>query len=254
MTEHNRTIDPPAIIWPDSALAPELRQTADSVAMWDLDGTLTRWDTLIPFLSRLLGPAQLAEALIDAAGRVPPGRGWRAAGKAHLLQATLAGRDVASVNRIARAYAARLVVDRLRPDSVRRWRWHQDQGHRLVLASASPDLYVRHVGAILGADEVISTEMEVVNGWLTGRMATSNCRGEEKARRLRAYLMPYRGRRLWVYTDSTSDRPALALADVPVRVSRFWPLRTPPAELGRKAPQRTGISLAELSDLFERKD
>ena len=64
----------------------------------------------------------------------------------------------------------------------------QHAGHRCVLVSASTSLYMHLVGASLGVDAVLCTEMEVVDGRYTGRMATPNCHGEEKVRRLQAWL------------------------------------------------------------------
>lgn len=201
------------------------------IVVWDVDGTLTRSDTLLPFLARVAGRRQLARAIARIASRVSPGPRWRTAGKADLLRAVLAGRDLAEVDHVARSYAADLVARRLRPDSARRWRWHRSGGHRLVLASASPGLYLHRLGALLGAREVLCTELQAQDGVLTGRMATPNCRGLEKARRIRAYLGDHPGGRVWMYSDSFSDLPALALADVAIRVRPLRRLNTPPWHL-----------------------
>jgi phosphatidylglycerophosphatase C len=186
------------------------------VAVWDLDGTLTRTDTLLPFLRRIAGTAAVLRALA-AAGRELP---VRDAAKALVLQRLLGGRTLAEVDRIARGYAARVAAARLRPDSFDRWTWHRDAGHRLVIATASPGVYVRHLGRHLGADEVICTEMAVVNGRLTGALKGGNCRGAEKARRVLAHLAEHPSGHVWAYADGDADRPLLALADTGIRVAR----------------------------------
>jgi phosphatidylglycerophosphatase C len=127
---------------------------------------------------------------------------------------------------VARAYVSDVLVRRVRPDCLRRWHWHRQQGHRLVLASASLELYLRPLGDLLGADAVISTRMDVVNGWLTGRLATPNCRGEEKANRVREHLSTHPAGQIWIYANGTADRPTMALADVATRVR---PYRTLPS-------------------------
>jgi phosphatidylglycerophosphatase C len=92
----------------------------------------------------------------------------------------------------------------------------------MVLASASLDLYLDPFGARLGADEVICTRMEVVNGWLTGRMATPDCRGPAKAERVREYLAGVSGGGMvWVYAGGRADEPLREWADVTIRVG-FW--------------------------------
>jgi phosphatidylglycerophosphatase C len=205
------------------------------VIIWDVDLTLSRYDTLIPFLGRLMGRAWLARAVVSASGHAVRGRtaasqSWRTRFKSELLRSALAGRELAGVDEIAQRYAVEIVTRGIRADSLRRWLWHSRRGERLVLASASPDLYLRHLGTALGAADVISTEMEIVDGVLTGRMATENCRGVEKARRIRDYLVQYPGSQVWMYTDSRSDLPSLALADVAIRVRPHRVLRTPPIE------------------------
>jgi phosphatidylglycerophosphatase C len=203
---------------------------APPVAVWDVDGTLVLGDTLLPFLRRFVGAVRLGRIVLGAVARSD-----RPTAKAAVLQQVLGGRRLADVDVVARAYVLDLVVQRLRPDSLRRWQWHREQGHRLVLASASLDLYLRHLGNLLSADAVISTRMNVVNGWLTGVLATPNCRGAEKARRVSEYLRDHPASQVWVYGNGAADLPTLALADVATRV---WPYRSLPAP--RDARGRAG--------------
>jgi phosphatidylglycerophosphatase C len=190
------------------------------VAIWNLDGTLTRTGTLLPFLRRVAGTSAVAGALAVAASRDLPRRSRGDAARALLLQRILGGRPLDQVDPIARGYAARLVAARLRPDSLARWSWHRREGHRLVIASASPGLYVHHLGRQLDADAVICTEMTVVNGRLTGALRGGNCRGAEKARRVLAHLTEHPATQVWAYADEGTDRPLLALADVAIPVTR----------------------------------
>ena len=71
----------------------------------------------------------------------------------------------------------------------RRHDWHRQAGHRVVIVSASPTVYLDAAGRRLGVDAVLATELEVgADGRLTGRLAGPNCRGEEKVKRLQAWL------------------------------------------------------------------
>ncbi|WP_436531582.1 HAD-IB family hydrolase [Actinoplanes sp. HUAS TT8] len=191
-------------------------------AIWDLDGTLTRTDTLVPFLRRVAGTAAVFRALTAAARELP----HRDAVKALVLQRLLGGREATEVDRVARRYAERLMAAQVRTDSLHQWLWHRRNRHRMIIASASPGLYVRHLGRLLGADEVICTEMAVVNGRLTGAIAGGNCRGPEKARRVREYLAAKPAAQVWAYADGDVDTPLLELADVGVRVRPYRRIRT----------------------------
>ncbi len=91
----------------------------------------------------------------------------------------------------------------------------------MILASASLDPYLLPLGASLGVDGVVCTMLErAADGRLTGRLSGANCRGAEKARRVRAWLEAegLEDAELWAYGDSSSDDELLALADRPLRV------------------------------------
>lgn len=188
------------------------------VAAFDFDGTLTRHDTLLPFLRRLLGLPTLLWVLFICSP-------WLAGyvlrlvsnhrAKAVLLRAALADRSVAEVERCARAFVQNDLPAQWRPWGLQQLVQHQQAGHRCVLVTASTNPYMHLVGASLGVDAVLCTEMEVVDGRYTGRMATANCHGEEKVRRLQAWLVAEYGMatpEVHAYGDTKGDLPMLRLA------------------------------------------
>ncbi|WP_372826146.1 HAD family hydrolase [Polaromonas sp.] len=193
---------------------------AAEVAAFDFDGTLTRRDTLLPYLWRGLGWPRFLLAL----GQSGP---WLAAfalrlmsnhrAKARLLQASLGGRTEAEIAQWTADFAARYLPGRWQPEMLARLRHHQQLGHCCVIVSASPGIYLHDAGRALGMDAVICTELEARDGALTGRMATPNCHGEEKVRRLQAWLAARGQSRahitLHAYGDSSGDVPLLNLAD-----------------------------------------
>lgn len=192
-------------------------QGAVRLVVFDVDGTLTTASTLIPFLRQLVGPTHwpriFAQAVADTVSQGPT----RAQLKICLLHRCLIGRDETEVKAIADAYARDVVPGQCRDDALARWAWHQACGDRMVLASASPELYVRPLGRILGTSEILATELVVDAGKYTGALLGRNCRGLEKARRIRQLIAGTRHESIWFYTDSRSDRPSLELADVAIR-------------------------------------
>jgi phosphatidylglycerophosphatase C len=212
-----------------------------TVAVFDFDGTLTRGDTLLPFLRRVGGGLPLAGALLAGCVRLglAPAGYRRDRAKEAVLARVMAGESVERLAPLADAYAADLVARRLLPPTCRRLEWHRESGHAVVIVSASPELYVSAVGRRLGVDAVLGTRLEVGDdGRLTGRLAGPNCRGPEKAVRLQAWLGPGPAQ-LWCYGDSAGDAELLALADHPVRVRRR---RIP------DLPQEPPLPLRQASD------
>jgi phosphatidylglycerophosphatase C len=194
------------------------------LAAFDLDGTLTRRDTLMPFLLRAIGRDRTYRALL--ASSVPLARAAALGGphrdraKVAVLQRVFGGLPLAALAEAAESFADHVVAHGLRPEVRARVDWHRGQGHELVLVSASPELYVTPIGRRLGFDAVLATRLEVdPDGRLTGRILGPNCRGPEKVVRLREW----RGDTLTVafaYGDSVGDREMLALATTGVKLRR----------------------------------
>jgi phosphatidylglycerophosphatase C len=195
---------------------------ARPLAAFDLDGTLTRRDTLLPFLYRAVGRDQAYRALLASslplARAAALGGAHRDLAKAAVLGRVLAGVPRAALAEAAESYADHVVAHGLRPDVRARVEWHRSEGHELVLVSASPELYVAPIGRRLGFDDVLATRLEVdADGRLTGRLVGANCRGPEKVARLRQW----RGDALviaYAYGDSAGDREMLALAETAVKI------------------------------------
>ncbi len=196
---------------------------AAGVAAFDFDGTLIDGDSFGWFLVRVVGPVRFGRTV---GGSVPLlvrayGAGRRDGAKAALIARLLTGYPADRLADLGEAYSAEL-RRRVRPALAARIAWHREQGHRLVIVSASLEVYLLPFGRAMGFNQVLATRLEVgPDGRLTGRLNGLNVRRAEKPARLRAWLAeelegaPYQ---LWAYGDSVGDRELLAMADHPVRV------------------------------------
>lgn len=191
------------------------------IAAFDFDGTLTRRDTLLPFLARGLGWPRFLLALVQCAPwlagyalRLVPNN----VAKARLLRKTLGGRSLAEMDRWTTRWLAEAFPGQLQAWTMARLAWHQQAGHCCVLVSASPDIYLQRVAAQLGFDGLVCTEMQVQDACLTGHMQTPNCHGEQKVIRLQAWLSARLGPQtvqcmtLHAYGDTAGDKPMLRMA------------------------------------------
>ena len=212
--------------------------TGLTVVAFDVDGTLTRRDCVVPFLVKVAG----RRALVVASLRHPwlllttaLGRGDRDRVKELIVGRIVGGRSHADLEALGRTFAVERIARWLRSDTVLRLRHHQALGHRIVLVSASlaPYLLPFANDVLGGVDAVLCTELEVdAAGDCTGRLSGANCRGPEKRRRLTAWLD---GRRpvLWAYGDSSGDDDMLAMARHAIRVGRT-PISAEPAGGARR--------------------
>jgi phosphatidylglycerophosphatase C len=196
---------------------------ARRVAAFDFDGTITKRDTLAGFLAFVGGRRAVARATARRSLAMAAGlRNDRArdAAKESVLSDVLRGRSEADLADAGERYAASLPT-RFRPDTVERIGWHRDEGHELVIVSASLAYYLRPVARGLGFDHVIGVEMAVDDaGRLTGALAGPNVRGDEKATRLQAWWADQPADELWAYGNSSGDEALLALAHHPTWIGR----------------------------------
>jgi HAD superfamily hydrolase (TIGR01490 family) len=209
------------------------------IAVFDLDGTITRRDTLLSYLAgwrrRHPRPAFVARAAA-ALLRYPFGRD-RGRLKAALVRAAMGGAARADVAAWTAAFVAALDEQELCPGALAAIGRHRAAGDRLVLLSASVDLYVPEIGRRFAFDEVMCTELLWRGDVLDGALATPNRRAEEKRRCVEALRARHPAARLIAYGNARSDFEHFAAADEAVLVNAGAGLRR---EAGRR-----GYAVAE---------
>jgi phosphatidylglycerophosphatase C len=202
--------------------------TRRTFAAFDFDGTLTRRDTLVPFLTSVAGRTAVMRAFAaESSGlaRAAAGRGDRDVAKERVLTRVLAGVPHSEVSTAGCAFGVELARRAITPEARDRIAWHRREGHDVVIVSASLDVYLGGVAEALGVTHLLCTSLDIDDrGACTGRLLGANCRGPEKATRLQTLF----GREgfgseeieLWAYGNSRGDDEMLALADHAVRARR----------------------------------
>jgi len=181
-----------------------------NLAIFDLDGTITRHDTLVPFIAGFLWrhPWRLWRWLPCLAPllRYVTGPRDRGALKARVLQLTLGGVGNAALAAWAVRYSRRLVRSGLYAEALECISAHQRNHDHLVLLSASPDLYVPEIAQSLGFDACICTEVRWrADERLDGALSSPNRRGAEKALCVAALLAEQQPLLSYAYGNSPAD-------------------------------------------------
>jgi phosphatidylglycerophosphatase C len=209
------------------------------LAVFDLDGTLTWDDTLMPFLAgflarhpaRLLRLWRLPGALL---GYLLDRRRGRL--KFRVIRMVLGGDSQAVIDTWADTFVQSLRVRHVfRPAALATLEAHVAAGDHVVLLSASPDLYVPRIGRLLGVERTLCTDIAWHGGRLSG-LKTPNRRGEEKVRCIDWLRAQYPAMPIVAYGNSASDIPHLT------RVDRGLLVNAGP--LTRRRGMRAGLAVA----------
>lgn len=182
------------------------------VALFDFDGTITYFDSFLPFLRSTVGFGRFWGGIVMLLpaiagrfiGKVP---NWRL--KELFLTQFLGGWTQVELDRAAVVFAGERLPMLVNPVAMERVAWHKEQGHRLVLLSASPDVYLRPWAAAHGFHEVLATRLQFQEGRVSGRLSGMNCHGPEKVARAEESLGPLGALETYGYGDSRSDRHIL---------------------------------------------
>ncbi|MDF2447338.1 MAG: phosphoserine phosphatase [Moraxellaceae bacterium] len=113
-------------------------------------------------------------------------------------------------------------------------RQHREQGHRLVIITATNRFITAPIARELGVTDLIATEPETRDGRYTGRVAGVPCYQHGKIERLQQWLAET-GESVdgaWFYSDSRNDIPLLEYVTHPVAVDPDEPLRAHAASNG----------------------
>lgn len=205
------------------------REPAPLLVFFDLDGTISRRDTLIGYVFgfawrrpwRLLGFLRvLPTVLAYAIGRADRGRL-----KGALIHHVMGGASREEIARWTEDYLPKLRRRGLFPEALAAIETHRRAGDHLILMSATVDLYVPALAAALGFDDYRCSTVRFENDRLEGHLASANMRDEEKARALRELAARFPGRRIVGYGNSTADLPHLRLVDQAVLVNPSARLR-----------------------------
>lgn len=97
---------------------------------------------------------------------------------------------------------------------------HRAQGDTLLITTATNRFVVEPIAALLGVDNLIATDLEIVDGQYTGKIAGTPNFQHGKVTRLQAWIAA-QNQPVTVtcaYSDSHNDLPLLSLAERPVAV------------------------------------
>lgn len=195
------------------------------LVLFDFDGTLTTVETFPLFVRAAastwrvrLGGLLLAPLVLAYRAGAVPGTTVRAA----IVRLAFSGMTRDAFEAKAGAFAAERFPTLLRPAMVARLRAHREAGDQVIVVSGNFEALLRPWCEAEGV-ELLASALECRGGRLTGRYAGPQCAGEEKARRVRAFVGAWTRDAIEAHGDTVEDLPMLAMAAVATYRGAPWP-------------------------------
>jgi len=184
------------------------------LVLFDFDGTITTDDSLIKFIRFVVGDTKfiwgmtlLSPMLTAYKLKLIPN--YKA--KQYMLSYFFKGMSEEKFMQVASEYSLNHIDTILRPKAMEKIAWHKEQGHKIVIVSASIECWLKP-WCDKNELELIATKLEIKNGIVTGRFKTKNCYGIEKAVRVREIYNLDDYDHIYAYGDSRGDTELLELA------------------------------------------
>ena len=194
-------------------------------AFFDVDRTLMRGSSLLALAGPLCRAGLVPRrALIRAAvrGLQFSTRGFDEAEvqrAVHSIGSAVRGMDAARLRRVADRAVPRVLGPRVYSEALQLIAWHRARGHLIFLVSASTHELIDRLGSIVGADGVVASEAEIVDGRYTGTVAL--CHGAAKVEAVRQLAVAHRVdlESSYAYGDGAGDIPMLLAVGHPTAVN-----------------------------------
>ncbi len=185
-----------------------------SLVLFDFDGTITKKDSLLDFIIAVYGRSKFVQGILMSLPILLAWKfGFNTAKKAKekLITRFFGGVGLDEVEAKGRDYLIRLdkIVSGV---AMRKIAWHQSQNHKIVVVSASSELWLKP-WCEQHKLQLICTRWEVIDGKITGRIDGENCSGEEKVRRIKEHYDLGEYSSIYAYGNSKGDLPMLKLAN-----------------------------------------
>jgi len=185
-----------------------------SIAFFDFDGTITTKDSLGDFIQYAVGKRKYYAGLLFnipllASFKLKLTPNYIA--KEKLFSFFFKGWEVADFQKLADRYSVEQIDKITRFEAVKKITWHKQQGHKIVVVSASLENWLKS-WCLKNDLELIATQLEISDGEITGNFASKNCYSSEKAKRIIKEYNLKEYNCIYAYGDSKGDKEMLDLA------------------------------------------
>ena len=194
----------------------------EKLAIFDIDYTITRKETLMEFFKYLVSkdiknikflPRALYSGLMYSI-KVYDERRVK-----ECFLKFIDNIDEKDLAKLTKSFYDERLSSILYKDAVDMIKKLKNEGYMVILISASPEFYIKEFYAIKEVDLIIGTKFAFEGGKFVRKMDGNNCKGEEKVKRLNEVLKEADFKNSYMFSDSLSDKPLLDLVGNPYLIN-----------------------------------
>ena len=197
---------------------------SNNIVFFDFDGTITNSDSLSKFFRyykngtkyyRVKYYTSFYDSLKFYFNEIDVSKY-----KEIIIREMFRGQCFNSIKKDASIFFKKVLINDIRPAAKKTIIDHQNKLDKIVIVSASLDIFLNDFCKENSID-LISNKLEVVDGICTGQLIGKDCNGEEKVNRVMNNYNLKNYDQIYAYGDTENDKPLLAIADF----SYFKPFR-----------------------------
>lgn len=204
----------------------------DKLAIFDVDFTLTKKETLMQFYKFIVKKdirniRYLPRVIFSGAMFVMNIYDEKKTKEVYLK--FLDGISKEELDKLSRQFYEEHMSKLLYGDGIETIKKMKDSGYKVILISASPEFYIKEFASIEGVDLTFGTKFIIKDNKFSCKMEGNNCKGEEKVRILKGYFeeeninVDYDNS--FMFSDSLSDSPLLDLVGNPYLINYKKPTK-----------------------------
>ena len=185
------------------------------IAFFDFDGTITKADSTARFIRYLVGDSKffigilflLPFMLLYILNIISNN-----SIKQILITYFFKGKSINEFKKHAEYFSLNMLEPLIRKKALEQIAWHKENGHDVVIVSASIDLWLRP-WCIKNDIVLISSMLEVNDQIITGKTRNKNCYGLEKVTRIKELYNLSEYSYIYSYGNSRGDYEMLKIAN-----------------------------------------
>ena len=185
------------------------------IAFFDFDGTITKEDSTIKFIRYMVGDIKffigvflLLPVIILYKVKIVSNNLI----KQIIITYFFKGKDIIEFQKKSEYFSLNQIDSIIRKKAMEKIYWHKENGHVIVIVSASIDLWLKP-WCEKNNIAFISTMLEIKDKTITGKIFKKNCYGPEKVKRIRELYNLSDYKYIYAYGNSRGDHEMLDIAD-----------------------------------------